>query len=66
MGERLNSRRGGRWSGPVAVWCSAIPDRLSPWELSFVEQMRERFDDGRPLTEGQFDKLQEIAEEKET
>ncbi len=41
-------------------------DRLSPWELSFVEQMRERFDDGRPLTEGQFDKLQEIAEEKET
>lgn len=35
-------------------------DKLSSWELQFVQDMEERLDDDKPLSEKQLKKIDEI------
>jgi hypothetical protein len=42
--------------------CESEMDRLSPWECSFIESVRDQFNRGRDLSEKQLDKLHLIYE----
>jgi hypothetical protein len=43
----------------------AIEDGLTAWEVEFVEAVSEQvIDNGRPLTDGQREKAEQIIEEK--
>lgn len=50
------------------AWVDAIineaSDELNDWETNFVNDMQERLDSGRNLTEGQANKLEQIYANK--
>ena len=51
----------------IEEWLSACEDcegKLSSWETDFIANIRQRVENGRPLSESQVEKLQEIYDAK--
>ena len=42
--------------------CEHRESRLNEWEREFIDSMRMRIDEGKPLTPGQAEKLGEVWE----